>query len=172
MTAAKRTATKPVAKKITKTKVAAKSKVTKPKASAKPAASHPPFKQMIVKAIGALNEKGGSSRQAVLKYICANYSVEAKTGNKYLKSGLVNGVNNGSLKRVKGVGASGSFKIAEKVKPKASKPKAVKVKPTKVKPVKKAAPAAAASKADPKKKTKSKAVKPKAKKSAKKAKKA
>jgi len=154
MTAAKRATTK----KTTVAKVVSKAKVSKPKA----AASHPPFKQMITEAITALNEKSGSSRQAVLKYISDNYKVDVKVGNKFIKAGLISGVNNGSLKRVKGVGASGSFKLAEKVK--TSRPKAVKIKEKRQKaPAKKAA--VSKPKAVPKKKTLKKVVKSKAKKS-------
>jgi hypothetical protein len=47
-----------------KKKVAAKLK--------KPAA-HPKYSEMFGKAIAALKERGGSSRQAILKYIMANF---------------------------------------------------------------------------------------------------
>ena len=51
-------------------------KVVKAKKVAKPAA-HPPFKAMILAAIPALKERGGSSRQAILKYVVANNKVDA-----------------------------------------------------------------------------------------------
>merc|ERR1711874_327111 len=51
-------------------------KVVKAKKVAKPAA-HPPFKAMILTAIKALKERGGSSRQAILKYVVANNKVDA-----------------------------------------------------------------------------------------------
>merc|ERR1712026_594636 len=49
------------------------------KAAAKPKApaAHPPYASMIKAAIKALGDKKGSSRQAILKYICANYKVDA-----------------------------------------------------------------------------------------------
>ena len=98
-------------------KVEKKSKVAKPKVakSASAPASHPPFKQMVRKAIAELKEKSGSSRQAILKYICGTYKVEAKSGTKYVKLALVSGVKAGSIKRVaaRGVGANGSFRLAE-----------------------------------------------------------
>jgi histone H1/5 len=37
----------------------------------KPSA-HPKYSEMVGKAISALKERGGSSRQAILKYIMAN----------------------------------------------------------------------------------------------------
>ena len=110
-----------------KTKVAAKPK--------KPAA-HPKYSEMVGKAIAALKERGGSSRQAILKYIMANFNdgKDAKNVNVHLKLSLRAGVKNKCLKQSKGTGASGSFKIGEVVKPKkklAAKPKAAKPKKAK-----------------------------------------
>ena len=50
---------------------------TKKKASAGKSApaEHPKYSEMIKQALGALKERGGSSRQAVLKYIMANFNV-------------------------------------------------------------------------------------------------
>ena len=83
-----------------KKKVAAKLK--------KPAA-HPKYSEMFGKAIAALKERGGSSRQAILKYIMANFNVgkDAKTVNVHFKLSLRAGVKNKSLKQSKGSGASG-----------------------------------------------------------------
>merc|ERR1711941_9296 len=54
-------------------------KAAKPKAPA----AHPPYASMIKAAIKALGDKKGSSRQAILKYICANYKVDAaKAGSR------------------------------------------------------------------------------------------
>ena len=130
----------------------------KKKVAAKPKkpAAHPKYSEMVGKAIAALKERGGSSRQAILKYIMANFNVgkDAKTVNVHLKLSLRAGVKNKSLKQSKGTGASGSFKIGEVVKPKkkpAAKPKKAKT------PKKTAAKKPAAEK---------KAAKPKAKKPA------
>jgi histone H1/5 len=70
---------------------------------------------MVGKAISALKERGGSSRQAILKYIMANFNVgkDAKSVNAHLKLSLRAGVKNKSLKQSKGTGASGSFRIGE-----------------------------------------------------------
>ena len=112
----------------------------KKKVAAKPKkpAAHPKYSEMVGKAIAALNERGGSSRQAILKYFMANFNVgkDAKTVNVHLKLSLRAGVKNKSLKQSKGTGASGSFKIGEVVKPKkkpAAKPKKA-VKPKAAKP--------------------------------------
>ena len=135
----------------------------KKKVAAKPKkpAAHPKYSEMVGKAIAALKERGGSSRQAILKYIMANFNVgkDAKTVNVHLKLSLRACVKNKSLKQSKGTGASGSFKIGEVVKPKkkpAAKPKAAKPKKAKT-PKKTAAKKPAAEK---------KAAKPKAKKPA------
>ena len=49
----------------------------KKKVAAKPKkpAAHPKYSEMVGKAIAALKERGGSSRQAILKYIMANFNV-------------------------------------------------------------------------------------------------
>ena len=52
-------------------------KVNKVKKAAKPKkpATHPKYSEMIAAALGALKERSGSSRQAILKYIQANYKL-------------------------------------------------------------------------------------------------
>ncbi|CAC5423167.1 H1_5 [Mytilus coruscus] len=129
----------------------APAKSPKKKAAAKPKkpSAHPKYSEMIGKAIAALKERGGSSRQAILKYIMANFNVgkDAKSVNAHLKLALRAGVKNNSLKQSKGTGASGSFRIGEakqaKKKPakakKAAKPKAAKPKKAKSTPKKKKA---------------------------------
>ena len=128
----------------------AKKKVSKPKVPA----AHPKYIDMIKAALGSLKERGGSSRQAILKYVMANYKVgnDVNSINAHLKLALKSGVKKGALKQAKGKGASGSFKLGEK--PKAEKkPKAKKVtKPKAAKPKKAAA-------AKPKKATGEKKVK-------------
>lgn len=149
-------------------------KAEKAKAKAKPA-EHPKYSEMVAAAIVALKERSGSSRQAILKYISANYKVGDHAGT-HLKLALKRGVTSGALKQVKGTGASGSFKVAEKPKapkkkPAAKKPAAKKTpkKPAAKKTPKKAAKKPAAKKATPKKAAKKPAAKkPAAKKPAKK----
>ena len=154
---------------------------TTKKTAAKKPADHPTFAVMIAAAIAELKERKGSSRQAIEKYIAANY----KVGPKYtgpMKQALKKGVEKGTLVQTKGVGASGSFKIAKpepEKKPAVKKPaakktatkKVTKKTPTKKAPAKKTAtkkPAAkkAATKKAPAKKAASPKKKAPAKKSA------
>jgi len=140
-------------------------KAKKPAAAKKPA-DHPKYVDMISAAIGSLKERSGSSRQAILKYVQANYKV-SDGASTHVKLALKRGVAGGALKQVKGTGASGSFKIAEKpkAKPKAKKPAAKKpaAKKTK-KPAAKKAKKPAAKKAAAKKPAAKKVKKPAAKK--------
>ena len=91
----------------------------KPTAPNKPA-EHPPYADMIIAAILALKERNGSSRQAIEKYIKANYKV-GEVG-PHLKMALKRGVTSEKFVHTKGVGASGSFKVAKEEK-KEKKPK-------------------------------------------------
>lgn len=150
---------------------AATPKQSKKKAAAKPKkpAAHPKYSEMIQAAVGSLKERGGSSRQAILKYILANYKVDEKQANSHLKLALRAGVKSGSLKQSKGTGASGSFRLGElKKKPakKAAKPKAAK---PKAKSPKKKAKKPAAKKPAAKKTAAKKVAKPKKAKTPKKA---
>ena len=112
---------------------------TKKTATKKPA-DHPTFAVMIAAAIAELKERKGSSRQAIEKYIAANY----KVGPKYtgpMKQALKKGVEKGTLVQTKGVGASGSFKIAKpepEKKPAVKKPAKKTTKPAAKKVAKKA----------------------------------
>ena len=133
----------------------AKKKPSKPK---KPA-DHPPYSEMIKAAIVALKERGGSSRQAIEKYIKANYKV-GEVG-PHLKTALKRGVAGGKLVHTKGVGASGSFKVPKEEKKAPKKPakkpkkpaakKAVKKPAAKKKPAKKTAVKKPSKKSSPKK---------------------
>merc|ERR1711910_205869 len=94
---------------------------------------------LIMTAAAAPEAKKGSSRQAILKYICANYKVDAAKAGQHLRMALKAGIKKGTLKMAKESGkGAGCFKLV-----KAEKPKKVKaVKPKKPKTVKKkAAPA-------------------------------
>ena len=144
-------------------------KASKPKAPA----AHPKYSVMIAAAITSLKDRTGSSRQAILKYICANYKVDAAKAAVQVRLALKRGVAKGALKmaRASGKGA-GSYKVVKAEKPKkvkkAKKPKAAKKpaakkakkpaakkakKPAAKKPAaKKAAKKPAAKKAAPKKK--------------------
>ena len=138
---------------------------------AKAPAAHPKYSVMIAAAITSLKDRTGSSRQAILKYICANYKVDAAKAAVQVRLALKRGVAKGALKmaRASGKGA-GSYKVVKAEKPKkvkkAKKPKAKKPAAKKAKkPAKKAAKKPAAKKAA--KKPAKKAAKKPAKKAAK-----
>merc|ERR1712154_26422 len=149
----------------------AKKVAAKPKAPA----AHPPYAAMIAAAIKALGDKKGSSRQAILKYIIANYKVDADKAAVRVRLALKKMI---AAKKVVAAAAAGkkgagSFKLPAK-EPKAKKPKKVKKakKPAakKAKKPKKAAKKPAAKKPAAKKPAAKKAAKkPAAKKAAKKA---
>lgn len=120
-------------------------KPAKKKAAPKKPADHPKYIEMIVAAIVALKERTGSSRQAIVKYIKANYKV-GDNADVHVKMALKRGVASGTLAQPKGTGASGSFKVVKKAEPK-KKPAAKK--PAAKKP---AAKKPAAKKSTPKKK--------------------
>merc|ERR1712168_1536455 len=82
-------------------------KAAKPKAPA-----HPKYSVMIAAAITALKSRTGSSRQAILKYILANYKVDAAAGAVQLRLALKRGVAKGTLKAAAAAGKknAGSFK--------------------------------------------------------------
>ncbi|XP_063719501.1 histone H1-delta-like [Symsagittifera roscoffensis] len=125
-----------------------KKATTPKKASAAKVSSHPPFASMIKKAVKELNEKGGSSKAAIMKYINANYKVDEKAAN-HVKVALRRMLNKKELVHAssKSHGASGSFKLPAKESA-ATKP-AKKTSPKKKSPAKKAAAAAAPAVAKP-----------------------
>ena len=88
-------------------------------------AVHPKYAEMVQTAITSLKERGGSSRQAILKYIIKNFTVgnDENLINSHVKKALKAGIDNNSLKQAKGTGASGSFRLGEvkKAAPKAKK---------------------------------------------------
>ena len=74
--------------------------------------AHPPYNEMVVKAINATKERGAASRQKILKYIRSNFKV-SEGFETHVKLALKRGVTNGVLVQPKGTGASGSFKVAK-----------------------------------------------------------
>ena len=83
---------------------------------AKKPSDHPKYEVMIASAIDNLKSRKGSSRAAIKKHIEANYKV-SDNANVHLKLALKRGVSNGVFTQVKGAGANGSFKNAQKTKP-------------------------------------------------------
>ena len=124
-------------------------------------AEHPKYSEMIKQAVASLKERTGSSRQAIVKYVKANFKV-SDGSDSHIKLALKRMVAGGDLVQVKGTGASGSFKLAKPVpktkptpkKPAAKKPAAKKA--TKKPVAKKAAakPKTPKKKSTPKKKAK------------------
>jgi len=109
----------------TKSKSSMKSKSPKP-AKKKPARgdkksapkSHPPFLKMVKDALSKLDDRKGSARVTILKYIMANYRIEeeeTKIKNSVNKA-LKNGLKSEELKKANGLGLSGRFKL--NIKPK------------------------------------------------------
>merc|ERR1712026_377427 len=144
---------------------AAAPKAKKAPAKPKAPAAHPPYAAMIKAAIKALGDKKGSSRQAILKYVCANYKVDAAKAAGRVRLALKKLVASKAIVAAAAAGkkGAGSFKLAEK-------PNAAKKAPAKAKkPAAKKAPAKAKKAAKPAKKAPAKAKKPAAKKPAKKA---
>jgi len=94
-------------------------------------ASHPKYSDMIKAALKSLNDRGGSSRAAILKYVLAHYSLDPNQANQHLKLALKNGVKAKHFKQTKGNGASGSFKLAEGATKKPAKKKSAKPKKAK-----------------------------------------
>ena len=121
-----RSRSKSPARKIAKSKKPAK------RAAARRPAAHPPYIDMITTAIAAMKDRGGSSRQAIEKYIKANNPVTGDI-SVHLKMALKRGVKSGRLLHTKGTGASGSFKVGKA-------PAAPKKKPAKKKAAAKKAP--------------------------------
>jgi hypothetical protein len=67
---------------------------------------------MVGNAIRSLKERGGSSLQAIKKYIAANYKVDSEKLSPFIKKYLKSAVASGELVQTKGKGASGSFRLA------------------------------------------------------------
>merc|ERR1711974_427588 len=78
----------------------------------KPAPEHPTYKEMVSAALAALRDRKGTSRQAVLKHIKANYKVKEGC-ETHVKGALVRGVTSGTFVQLTGKGSSGSFKLAK-----------------------------------------------------------
>merc|ERR1712183_675209 len=96
---------------------------------AKTPAVHPTYSVMIGESIKAMKDRSGSSRQAILKYICANYKVDAAKAAVHVRTALKKGVAAETLKMAAAAGKKGAgcYKLGDKAKEE-KKPKAAKVK--------------------------------------------
>ncbi|KAI6079426.1 Histone H5 [Aix galericulata] len=88
------------------------------KAPRKPA-SHPSYSEMIAAAIRAEKSRGGSSRQSIQKYVKSHYKV-GQHADLQIKLSIRRLLAAGVLKQTKGVGASGSYRLAKGDKAKKS----------------------------------------------------
>ena len=81
--------------------------------------AHPLYKDMIIAAITALKDRKGASRQAIVKYVVANYKVGDNAG-KLINNGLKKGVAAGVFELSKDSRAR--FKLSEATKTASKKP--------------------------------------------------
>ena len=97
--------------------------------STKKSSDHPAYAEMISSAILTLKDRTGSSRQAIAKFVSANYKVDAAKAAAPLRRALKKGVEDGVFKtaRKSGKGA-GSYKLV--VKSKKKKPAVKEAKPS------------------------------------------
>lgn len=87
--------------------------------------THPPTSEMVNNAVKSLKERGGSSLQAIKKYLASNYKIDSDKLSPFIKKYLKSAVTNGTLIQTKGKGASGSFKLAAATKTKSTVDKTV-----------------------------------------------
>merc|ERR1712149_13434 len=106
----------PAKKSPAKKKPAAKRK----SAAKKSSAAHPAYKDMIKAAIAGLKTRGGSSRQAIAKYISANYKV-GDNANVHLRMAIKRALASGML--VANANHSNTFRLAPEAKKPAKAPK-------------------------------------------------
>lgn len=124
-------ATVDVAVPVTGSSPAAKKSKSASAASKKPRApkAHPPTAEMVNSAITSLKERGGSSLQAIKKYLTSTYKIDAEKLAPFIKKYLRTAVTGGQLIQTKGKGASGSFKLPATKTTAAKKPKSAEKKP-------------------------------------------
>ena len=89
-----------------------KAKTKKTTTASKPA-DHPSYKEMITQAVTELKERSGSSRQAIKKYIHANFSVGDGSDN-HINQAIKRGVTSGEFLQPKG--PSGPLKLGKDAK--------------------------------------------------------
>lgn len=78
-------------------------------------------KMMIVDALVDLNTRKGVSLYAIKKHLTEKYEVDTNKVNYLIKKTIKAGVEDGTFVQMKGIGAAGSFKLANKEKPKTKK---------------------------------------------------
>uniref|UniRef100_A0A2S2NQI6 Histone H1-III n=1 Tax=Schizaphis graminum TaxID=13262 RepID=A0A2S2NQI6_SCHGA len=109
----------------------------------RPTLGHPSTAVMVTAAIKTLNDKKGTTLQAIKKYLAVHYQMDSTKSAPYIRRYLKAAVTKGDLIQTNGTGANGKFKLPIEVKkPAVKKKKAVVAKkkpdakkPTAVKPV-------------------------------------
>ena len=85
------------------------SKSAMAKALAKPSTA-----EMVNEAIETLAERGGTSLQAIKKFVTQNYNLDIERQARFIRRYLKSAVESGALVQTKGIGANGSFKFPSK----------------------------------------------------------
>lgn len=80
-------------------------------ASSTTTSTHPKVSEMVLLAIAILNDRNGSSIQAIKKYISKSFNVDEKKISSNVKRYLILATASGTLVRTKGKGAAGSFRL-------------------------------------------------------------
>jgi len=88
-------------------------KKSRKKSPKSPSKTHPTYREMISKAIYDEKKRGGSSRQAISKYIVANYSIDEDNVKQHLAKAIRTLEKDGVIVPNQG---RGSFKLAPKTK--------------------------------------------------------
>merc|ERR1711973_805746 len=96
----------------------------KRRSTSKKAAAHPAYKDMIKAAIIGLKQRGGSSRQAIAKYIAGHYKV-GDNANVHLRMAIKRALASGML--VTNASHSNTFRLAPEAKKVPKTPKKKKV---------------------------------------------
>ncbi|KAH6600904.1 hypothetical protein BASA61_002116 [Batrachochytrium salamandrivorans] len=76
-------------------------------------ASHPPYKEMVTQALADLKSRNGVSRQAIKKYIHANFQALDANADIHINQAIKRGAESGDFMQPKG--ASGPVKLAKKI---------------------------------------------------------
>ena len=75
---------------------------------------HPPVAKMVTGAIAALNNKQGSSLQAIRHYMKATYQVDPDKLKTYIRRFVKQALADGTLVHTKGRGCAGSFRLGRR----------------------------------------------------------
>ena len=112
-------------------------------AAEKKVPSHPPTSEMVTEAITVLNDRKGTSLQAIKTYMDITYNVDMNRQAIFIRKYIKAAVERKELLQTTGSGANGRFKLADKkktsteLKKKAKQPKEKKEKAEKKEKVEK-----------------------------------